>query len=153
MQVARQAYAYLFFTERTANQRGFEDRQTQVRDYYTLAVQEASVQLYDAYATGRVHGQASHFQLGRWTFVLAPSGEASPLDTRTPTELVPAASLSFSGTLRRVHRRDGFGAELVAVMNDPAGITATPPSAATPAAQASTSAAQSWSEMPSPSMT
>ncbi len=128
MQVARQAYAYLFFTERTANQRGFEDRQTQVRDYYNLAVQEASVQLYDAYATGRVHGQASHFQLGRWTFVLAPSGEASPLDTRTPTELV-------------------------AVMNDPAGSTATPPSAATPAAQASTSAAQSWSEMPSPSMT
>ncbi len=46
MQVARQAYAYLFFTERTANQRGFEDRQTQVRDYYNLAVQEASVQLY-----------------------------------------------------------------------------------------------------------
>ncbi|KAG1251479.1 hypothetical protein G6F68_012250 [Rhizopus microsporus] len=42
MQVARQAYAYLFFTERTANQRGFEDRQTQVRDYYNLAVQEAS---------------------------------------------------------------------------------------------------------------
>ncbi|WP_446001561.1 esterase/lipase family protein [Stenotrophomonas maltophilia] len=153
MQVARQAYAYLFFTERTANQRGFEDRQTQVRDYYNLAVQEASVQLYDAYATGRVHGQANHFQLGRWTFVLAPSGEASPLDTRTPTELVPAASLSFTGTLRSVHRRDGFGAELVAVMNDPAGSAATPPSAATPAAQASTSAAQSWSEMPSPSMT
>ncbi|WP_414612015.1 esterase/lipase family protein [Stenotrophomonas muris] len=153
MQVARQAYAYLFFTERTANQRGFEDRQTQVRDYYNLAVQEASVQLYNAYATGRVHSQASHFQLGRWTFVLAPSGEASPLDTRTPTELVPAASLSFTGTLRSVHRRDGFGAELVAVMDDPAGSTATPPSAATPAAQASTTAAQSWSEMPSPSMT
>jgi hypothetical protein len=72
---------------------------------------------------------------------------------RTPTELVPAASLSFTGTLRSVHRRDGFGAELVAVMDDPAGSTATPPSAATPAAQASTPAAQSWSEMPSPSMT
>jgi hypothetical protein len=98
MQVARQAYAYLFFTERTANQRGFEDRQTQVRDYYNLAVQEASVQLYNAYATGRVHGQASHFQLGRWTFVLAPSDEASALDQRTPSELVPAASLSFSGS-------------------------------------------------------
>ncbi|MBR7559799.1 hypothetical protein KC218_24945, partial [Mycobacterium tuberculosis] len=70
-----------------------------------------------------------------------------------PTELVPAASLSFTGTLRSVHRRDGFGAELVAVMDDPAGSTATPPSAATPAAQASTPAAQSWSEMPSPSMT
>ncbi len=75
MQVARQAYAYLFFTERTANQRGFEDRQTQVRDYCNLAVQEASVQLYDAYATGRVHNDANHLQLGRWTFVLAPPGK------------------------------------------------------------------------------
>ena len=89
MQVARQAYAYLFFTERTANQRGFEDRQTQVRDYYNLAVQEASVQLYNAYATGRVHGQASHFQLGRWTFVLAPSDQASALDQRTPASWYP----------------------------------------------------------------
>lgn len=150
MQVARQAYAYLFFTERTANQRGFEDRQTQVRDYYNLAVQEASVQLYDAYATGRVHNDANHLQLGRWTFVLAPPGEASALDERTPTELVPAASLSFTGTLRSVHRRDGFGAELVAVMDDPA---ATTPSTTPAAVQASPSATQSWSEMPSPSMT
>ena len=82
MQVARQAYAYLFFTERTANQRGFEDRQTQVRDYYNLAVQEASVQ--PTRTPPGACSQASHFQLGRWTFVLAPSGEASPLDTRTP---------------------------------------------------------------------
>ncbi|WP_295572011.1 alpha/beta fold hydrolase [uncultured Stenotrophomonas sp.] len=149
MQVARQAYAYLFFTERTANQRGFEDRQTQVRDYYNLAVQEASVQLYNAYATGRVQSQANRFQLGRWTFVLAPSGEDSQLDTRTPSELVPAASLSFTGTLRSVHRRDGFGAELVAVMNDPAATTA----AATPASDTPVATTQSWSEMPSPSMT
>ncbi|HEL4239359.1 TPA: alpha/beta fold hydrolase [Stenotrophomonas maltophilia] len=152
MQVARQAYAYLFFTERTANQRGFEDRQTQVRDYYNLAVQEASVQLYNAYATGRVHAEASHFQLGRWTFVLAPSGEASPLDKRTPTELVPAASLSFTGTLRSVHRRDGFGAELVAVMDDPTATPATTTPATTPATK-TTPVPQSWSEMPSPSMT
>lgn len=152
MQVARQAYGYLFFTERTANQRGFEDRQTQVRDYYNLAVQEAAVQLYNAYATGRVHGDGSHFQLGRWTFVLAPAGEGSPLDSRTPTELVPAASLSFTGTLRSVHRRDGFGAELVAVMEDPAATAGT--GAASPTAAATPPAPErSWSEMPSPSMT
>ena len=76
--------------------------------------------------------------------------EASALDERTPTELVPAASLSFTGTLRSVHRRDGFGAELVAVMDDPA---ATTPSTTPAAVQASPSATQSWSEMPSPSMT
>ena len=38
-------------------------------------------------------------------------------------------------------------------MDDPAGSTATTPPAAAQATQASTSATQSWSEMPSPSMT
>ena len=149
MQVARQA-AYLFFTERTANQRGFEDRQTQVRDYYNLAVQEASVQLYNAYATARARPAISNWAAG-------PS--CWPLQTkhRRWTSVPPASwyppPRSFTGTLRSVHRRDGFGAELVAVMDDPAGSTATTPPAAAQATQASTSATQSWSEMPSPSMT
>ena len=153
MQVARQAYAYLFFTERTANQRGFEDRQTQVRDYYNLAVQEASVLLYDAYATGRVGSDQTRFSLGRWTFVLAPPDEGSQLATRELTELVPASSLSFTGTLRSVHRRDGFGAELVAVMQDPAASATAAAVAAADAGTAQPAAARSWSEMPSPSMT
>ena len=70
-----------------------------------------------------------------------------------PAKLVPAASLSFTGTLRSVHRRDGFGAELVAVMDDPPAARLPPPPAAAQAAQAGRSATQSWSEMPSPSMT
>ncbi|WP_313439509.1 alpha/beta fold hydrolase [Stenotrophomonas sp.] len=153
MQVARQAYAYLFFTERTANQRGFEDRQTQVRDYYNLAVQEASVMLFSAYSTRQVRNDNGHLQLGRWTFVLAPGDEGPAQDTREPIELVPAASMSFTGTLRSVHRRDGFGAELVAVMADPAttGLAAAA-NADTPGKQ-SAAPERSWSEMPSPSMT
>ncbi len=147
MQVARQAYAYLFFTERTANQRGFEDRQTQVRDYYNLAVQGVRA----AVRRLRHRARAQRCQpspAGPLDVRAGPSREASALDERTPTELVPAASLSFTGTLRSVHRRDGFGAELVAVMDDP------PQPRTTPAAvQASPSATQSWSEMPSPSMT
>lgn len=152
MQVARQSYAYLFFTERTANQRGFEDRQTQVRDYYNLAVQEASVQLYDAYAIGRVREVDGHFRLGRWTFALAPGGDGSPLAAGTPTELVPAASLSFTGTLRSVHRRDGFGAELVAVMEDPAGTSTAAATSTNAGEQANAPTTQGWSEMPSPSI-
>lgn len=145
MQVARQAYAYLFFTERTANQRGFEDRQTQVRDYYNLAVQESAVMLFAAYSTRQVRNDNGRFQLGRWTFVLAPPDAGAAQDTREPIELVPAASMSFTGTLRSVHRRDGFGAELVAVMADPA--------TTGPAASADAGGERSWSEMPSPSMT
>lgn len=153
MQVARQAYAYLFFTERTANQRGFEDRQTQVRDYYNLAAQEAAVMLFDAYSSQQVRNKDGRLQLGRWTFVLAPADTGVVQDTREPIELVPAASLSFTGTLRRVQRRDGFGAELVAVMADPAsdGLAAAHGHGRTAADDAAS--AQRWSGMPSPSIT
>jgi hypothetical protein len=34
LEVARYAYAYLFFTTRSPDERAFEDRQTQVKDYY-----------------------------------------------------------------------------------------------------------------------
>lgn len=34
--------AYLFFTGRAAGERAFEDRQTQVRDWYNYAVQQDS---------------------------------------------------------------------------------------------------------------
>lgn len=150
--VARQSYAYLFFTERTANQRGFEDRQTQVRDYYNLAVQEASVLLFDAHASGRFRDGADKFKLGQWTFMLSATKDASKLSALVPVELVPAASLSFTGTLRSVHRRDGFGAELVAVVDDSATnvalVTDTPHTS-----RDTMTVGQSWSEMPSPSMT
>ncbi|WP_295517823.1 triacylglycerol lipase [uncultured Stenotrophomonas sp.] len=152
MQVARQAYAYLFFTERTANQRGFEDRQTQVRDYYNLAAQEAAVMLFDAYSTRQVRNEDDRLQLGRWTFVLAPPDKNVVQDTREPIELVPAASLSFTGTLRRVQRRDGFGAELVAVMADPASDGLAAAHGDGEAAEDATPA-HSWSGMPSPSIT
>ena len=42
LQVARYGYAYLFFTSRRSGERAFEDRQTQVRDYYNFAVQQAA---------------------------------------------------------------------------------------------------------------
>ena len=153
MQVARQAYAYLFFTERTANQRGFEDRQTQVRDYYNLAAQEAAVMLFDAYSSQQVRNEDGRLQLGRWTFKLAPADTGVVQDTREPIELVPAASLSFTGTLRRVQRRDGFGAELVAVMADPASDGLAAAHGDGRAAADDAASTQRWSGMPSPSIT
>jgi hypothetical protein len=46
---ARHAYAYLFFTARKPRDRAFEDRQTQVRDYYNYAVQQAITGLFRRY--------------------------------------------------------------------------------------------------------
>jgi hypothetical protein len=49
LETARHAYAYLFFTARKPRDRAFEDRQTQVRDYYNYAVQQAITGLYRTY--------------------------------------------------------------------------------------------------------
>src|SRR5688572_24017061 len=151
LEVARHAYAYLFFTERTPGERAFEDRQTQARDYYNLAVQEATVAIF----ARRVRGISDFDDLGvmrlsRWTVRADLSGLAESAQAQVPRELVPAASMSFAG-VRSVYRRDGFGAELVAVLDDPA-------------AEASREkpkksvlrrkpAAPVWSQMPSPTVT
>ena len=42
LEAARYAYAYLFFSGRTPSDRAFEDRQTQVRDYYNYAAEQTA---------------------------------------------------------------------------------------------------------------
>ena len=37
IETARHTYAYLFFTRRSPGERAFEERQTQVRDWYNYA--------------------------------------------------------------------------------------------------------------------
>ena len=115
LEAARASYAYLFYTDRTPGERALEDRQRQVRDFFNDATERVATlfaaKRFDearrglpptptlATATWRVH-------LG---FVDVRLPEGRPL-----AELVPASRLSFAG-LRNAYRRDGFGAELVAV--------------------------------------
>lgn len=47
LEAARHAYAYLFFTDRKPGERAFEDRQTQVRDYYNYAVLQATTLMFE----------------------------------------------------------------------------------------------------------
>jgi pimeloyl-ACP methyl ester carboxylesterase len=117
LESARQAYAYLFFSRRQPGERAFEDRQTQVRDYYNFAVQQAITGLFQRY---RGHPPSSdaggtfHIDFGRWQ-IGGDMAEVRLAEGRElPKELVPAASLSFAG-LRNQYRRDGLGAELVSV--------------------------------------
>ena len=56
-------------------------------------------------------------QLAGWTVHTDMSRIRMPDGVALPRELVPASALSFAG-LRSVYRRDGFGAEVVAVMGD-----------------------------------
>ena len=121
LETARHAYAYLFFTARKPRDRAFEDRQTQVRDYYNYAVQQAITGLYRSYqragspgADGTTQPQVPQVpQVGTWRIGTDMTAMRLPADAALPDELIPAASLTFSG-LRNTYRRDGFGAELVA---------------------------------------
>ncbi|MGQ5314542.1 esterase/lipase family protein [Xanthomonas arboricola pv. corylina] len=156
MQVARESYAYLFFTERSAGQRGFEDRQTQVRDYYNLAVQEVAVMLFQA-ARARPeavgHGSMS---VGAWTVRTDKVQPDPSRDMQEVEELISASTISFVGRLRSIHRRDGFGAELVAVRREASPSVLTQPDGKDerPIAGGGPTPgdAPSWSEMPSPSV-
>lgn len=151
MEVARHAYAYLFFTGRTPGERVFEDRQTQVRDWYNYAVQEAIALLFEESRRIRDDGapQAEVFERAGWTFRIDLAGIRMPEGVHMPQELLPAASLSFQG-LRSTWRRDGFGAELVAVMVDDPVAAAPEPR---PDAGDAPRRPPGWSEMPSPGMT
>lgn len=114
IETARYAYAYLFMTQRHPSERAFEERQTQVRDYYNFAVQETSVALFSRTAGRATSAQWEKGfvgQVGRWR---VDGGLASGLSSeeRPVRNLIAATSIVFDG-LRNTYRRDGVGAELV----------------------------------------
>lgn len=161
LEAARHAYAYLFFTPRKPSDRAFEDRQTQVRDYYNLSVQAvASIMFAYRDATAQAIRSSGALAVGDWRIVPDLSAIRLSASLGSPQELIPASSLSFTG-LRSLYRRDGFGAELVAVMGDgkTSPTTPTPPldlEGDTPLAGATLhkpSRQAGWSEMPFPVIT
>lgn len=108
---ARYAYAYLFYSDRPSSERAFEDRQTQVRDYYNYAVQSFAVALFRRAKT------TGNGTISGWTLPVDASSVNFDGRRIDPREVLPASTLSFAG-LRSPYRRDGFGAELVAVLDD-----------------------------------
>ncbi|WP_233837971.1 esterase/lipase family protein [Paraburkholderia sp. ZP32-5] len=176
LRAARFAYAFLFLGQRSASERAFEDRQTQVRDYYNYAVQEIARALFvhGALDTDVLNGDPHSKVIAGWSIHIDLSRVRLPEGVREPREVIPASRLSFAG-IRSIYRRDGLGAELVAVMNVPQAdadvrVTANgnatkhpgdslsvyPDAGASPRdASASTSAqmARPFSEMPSPNVT
>ena len=130
LEAARHAYAYLFFSERAPGERAFEDRQTQVRDYYNYAVQQAASGMFarwqdshgddgDGAADGgsTLDNGGTPLHMAGWTIHSDMDRVRMPEGVDMPKELVPASALNFAG-LRSIYRRDGFGAEVVAVMGD-----------------------------------
>lgn len=117
LETARYSYAYLFFSGRSPAQRALEDRLTQVRDYYNYAVQQASSVVFQRTRARAMEGEdiTRPVQVDRWT--ISTQFDQLKLEG-IPKQLVAASSVSFAG-LRSSYRRDGFGAELVVVMDAP----------------------------------
>ncbi len=116
LRAAQYAYAYLFRTARPPALRTFEDRQTQVRDYYNYATQQASLKAYRHYLEHptEVRRGGAMLRTAGWRLRIRNADVRLPDGERLPGELIPASTLTFRG-LRSVYRRDGLGAELVAV--------------------------------------
>lgn len=118
LESARHAYAYLFFTQRSPSERALEDRQTQVRDYYNFAVQQTVTRAFnhnhkDLLDSMDAQGQFS-MSSKQWTIKGQLNEVRLAERQQIPEQLIPASSLTFKG-LRNQYRRDGIGAELVAV--------------------------------------
>ena len=141
LQSARQAYAYLFHTKRSTADRALEDRQTQVRDYYNFSVQQALTHLFDHYRGNppkAVDGDSRFsIELPYWQVSGTMQDVRLAGGAALPKEIIPAASLNFAG-LNNLYRRDGLGAELVAVTSD--------------RVISSKSAKKPWSETPFPAI-
>ncbi len=145
-EVARHAYAYLFFSGRPLDQRALEARQAQVAEYYEYAAQQIITGLYrKRHGEGDGAGIRERFQAAGWTVGMDVSRVRFPQGVELPQELIPAATMAFSG-LRNTYRRDGLGAELVAVMRED-------PVAGAEAGAAEADQGPVYSEMPSPALT
>lgn len=108
---ARYAYAYLFATKRTPEQRVFEARQQQVLQYYNRAV-EAIAQAAFTASAGRADEAA--VDVGGLAVSAVLHGYDPSDIQQDPTALLASDTLGFAN-LRAVYRRDGFGTALVAV--------------------------------------
>ena len=135
LETARFAYAYLFLSERPMSMRTLEERPTQVRDYYNFAVQQAMSKLFtERMASSRKDAATGLVAVSGWKLNIKVNGRSGESLGLIPDTVLPASELSFEG-LRNQYRRDGLGAEMVAVLPD-----STPRDAV-------------WSEMRYPSLT
>ncbi|KQQ74622.1 hypothetical protein ASF73_09515 [Xanthomonas sp. Leaf131] len=119
LQTARYAYAYLFYSGRSPDSRAFEDRQTQVRDYYNYATEQSVAALFQRYrqAIAREQEPSRLPAPAPWKVSL-DVGELGPIEQMPmPQAILPASAMRFDG-LRSVYRRDGFGTAMVAVLPD-----------------------------------
>ncbi|WP_180083147.1 triacylglycerol lipase [Acinetobacter sp. YH12102] len=107
----RYSYAYLFKTERAPQDRIFDNRQVQIRDFYNLAIAHLIQRYAERYETKR---SGQRIQVGNSVYSI--DLENFPQLKNQPIEqLLSTYNMNFSG-LRSITRRDGFGSEFLVVL-------------------------------------
>lgn len=110
----RYSYAYLFKTERHPDQRIFDNRQVQVRDFYNQAI----AKLIMLSSTQKPANTAnSGFTVASNQYITDFSRFPELKDQKVE-DFISSYNLNFSG-LRSINRRDGFGSEFVTVLAKP----------------------------------
>ncbi|VXA58379.1 Alpha/beta hydrolase [Acinetobacter proteolyticus] len=109
-QSIRFSYAYLFETQHTPQQRIFDQRQTQVRLFYNVALSRLITTAYLRYQFTRFPKQLLINQ-HRYSFNFDDYPELATTDIQL---LQSSYNMRFSG-FYSVNRRDGFGSEFVLV--------------------------------------
>jgi len=107
----RYSYAYMFSTKRGPQDRIFDNRQVQLRDFYNQAI----AKLVNSY--GLRHGPSevgNQIKVGQSIYRI--NYDNYPLlKNRQVEQLMSTYNMNFSG-LRSITRRDGFGSEFLIVL-------------------------------------
>ena len=107
----RYSYAYMFKTKRAPQDRIFDNRQVQIRDFYNQAI----AKLVSSYALRYKHNELQQ-QIRVGNSIYDIDFDYYPqLKQQKIQQLMSTYNLNFSG-LRSVTRRDGFGSEFLVVL-------------------------------------
>jgi hypothetical protein len=117
LDAARVAYAFLFLGTRTPAERALEDHQTRVRDYYNFATERVAALVFQR--TQRADSSVLPVEgvvraIGDWNLTVGQVEVQLPRGAERLEAIVSPSRLQIRG-LRNTYRRDGLGAELVAV--------------------------------------
>lgn len=106
----RYSYAYLFKTSRQPQERLFDNRQVQIRDFYNQAL----TQLVSGHSLRNPSTNLNPtIKIGKSTYTIDIQAYQR-LQNMKLEKFISSYNMNFSG-LRAINRRDGFGSDFVAV--------------------------------------
>ena len=112
----RYSYAYLFQSRRNPQDRLFDNRQVQIRDFYNQAIAKLVTTYNLRHNPNKVDPEV---KIGNSIYRINLN-QFPQLKNQDLEQLVSSYNLNFSG-LKSMNRRDGFGSEFVVVFPKPQG--------------------------------